>query len=233
MPANTVFFTTTQGLIPVQLTPGTTPRTVANFLSYVTSDAYDNTIVHRSVAGFIWQGGGFNTSGAAIPAGPSVVNEYSSSHPNVRGTIAMAKLGSGPDTATDQWFFNEADNSQNLDNQNGGFTTFGSVIGNGLSVIDAIGAIPTYDQSGVNPAFNQLPLTNYTSGPGPAEQPGRGGHHPAGDGVHGQQRQHRRGHRGRGWQPQPDVHARGGRGRLMSPSRPRRWTGPPPRRRSR
>jgi peptidyl-prolyl cis-trans isomerase A (cyclophilin A) len=47
---------------------------------------------------------------------------------NLRGTIAMAKLGGDPDSATSEFFFNLADNSENLDNQNGGFTVFAQVI---------------------------------------------------------------------------------------------------------
>src|ERR1700691_5477792 len=51
-------FNTTLGTIPVLLTPATTPLTVANFLTYVSQGAYTNSIVHRSVPGFIWQTGG-------------------------------------------------------------------------------------------------------------------------------------------------------------------------------
>ena len=55
-------FNTTLGTIPVLLTPKTTPITVANFLNYVNKGDYTNTIVHRSVPGFIWQAGGFQLS---------------------------------------------------------------------------------------------------------------------------------------------------------------------------
>ena len=44
----------------------------------------------------------------------------------------MAKTSVGPDSATNQWFFNLADNSWNLDFQNGGFTVFGRVIDESL-----------------------------------------------------------------------------------------------------
>ena len=115
------------------------PLTVQNFLNYVNDGDYVNTIIHRSVPGFIVQGGGFTAEGLAellntntnpanaigvIPSDPPVVNEFSSERSNLRGTIAMAKLGGDPDSATNQWFFNLADNSTNLDNQNGGFTVF-------------------------------------------------------------------------------------------------------------
>ena len=64
-----------------------------------------------------------------------MINEFGMS--NLRGTIAMAKLGGDPDSATSEFFFNLADNSENLDNQNGGFTVFAQVI-NGMDVIDSI-----------------------------------------------------------------------------------------------
>ena len=74
-----------------------------------------------------------------------IPNEFSPSRPNVAGTIAMAKLGGDPNSATNQWFFNVADNSSNLDNQNGGFTVFGQVLGEGMQLIDAIDGLPTYN----------------------------------------------------------------------------------------
>lgn len=47
---------------------------------------------------------------------------------NVMGTLAMAKLGGNPDSATSQFFINLVDNDANLDMQNGGFTTFGQIL---------------------------------------------------------------------------------------------------------
>ena len=46
----------------------------------------------------------------------------------------MAKLSGNPNSATNQWFINLGNNSTNLDVQNGGFTVFGQVIGNGMDV---------------------------------------------------------------------------------------------------
>lgn len=166
--AQIVRFATTQGDIDVQLLPEAAPRTVANFLNYVNRGAYSNTFFHRSVANFVVQAGGFkwqNSQVADIPQDAPVRNEYNLS--NIRGTIAMAKLGTGPDTATNQWFFSLGDNSANLNNQNGGFTVFGRITGSeGLEVMDKIGAVRTYN---LGEPFDAIPLVNYSTG-NPGEQ---------------------------------------------------------------
>ncbi|MBM3783211.1 MAG: hypothetical protein FJW30_02565 [Acidobacteria bacterium] len=152
------------GDIDVELLPQSAPRTVENFLNYVRKGAYNGTFIHRSVPGFVVQGGGYtfrNNNFAEIPQDPPVVNEFRIS--NTRGTIAMAKLGSGPNTATNQWFFNlSSTNASNLDNQNGGFTAFGRIIGStGLSNMDRIAAVRTF---ALQQPFDQIPLVNFTSG---------------------------------------------------------------------
>ena len=158
-------FHTTLGDISVQLYPDVAPQTVANFLRYVNAGAYNKSLIHRSVPGFIIQGGGYQvksgTSITTIPANPPVVNEFHLS--NTRGTIAMAKLGNDPNSATSQWFFNESDsNASNLDNQNGGFTVFGKVLdAAGLAVMDQIAGVPVPNPSPYNAPLNQIPLVNY------------------------------------------------------------------------
>ena len=153
-------FTTPEGTFDVLLYDKQTPLTVANFLNYVRRGDYANTFFHRSVPGFVLQGGGFQLEGSmiySIAAAAPVPNEPVFS--NLRGTIAMAKLGSDPNSATCQWFFNLADNSANLDFQNGGFTVFGRVLGNGTAALDLLAGVPIYDASSqLGPAFGQLPL---------------------------------------------------------------------------
>lgn len=160
--ATIVRFETPMGYFDVNLYDKRTPATVANFLGYVSSGAYNNMVVHRSVPGFVVQGGGYSFPGALplglIPERAPVINEPLLS--NVRGTIAMAKIGGNPNSATNQWFVNVANNSANLDVQNGGFTVFGEVIGSGMAVIDAINALPTFVYSNVS---DSLPLRNYTA----------------------------------------------------------------------
>ncbi|NOX70601.1 MAG: peptidylprolyl isomerase [Gammaproteobacteria bacterium] len=159
--ATIVEFDTVVGTFQVNLYDNDTPETVANFLDYVNSGAYNGSIYHRSVPGFIVQGGGFfldtqSFQVNSIPANPAVVNEPVFA--NVRGTISMAKLGGDPNSATNQWFFNLADNSggaNGLDTQNGGFTAFGEVVGNGMDVLDEIAALPRSDLNG---AFTEIPL---------------------------------------------------------------------------
>ena len=139
------------------------PATVANFSNYVEDNDYVNSIIHRSIPGFIVQGGGFTVSNdlqvAEVPADEAVVNEFSEDRSNTRGTIAMAKLGNDPNSATNQWFFNLGDNSANLDNQNGGFTVFGEVLTESdLAPVDAIASLPTISATEANPAFTNLPV---------------------------------------------------------------------------
>jgi peptidyl-prolyl cis-trans isomerase A (cyclophilin A) len=160
--ATIVRFETVLGNIDVRLYDTKTPLTTQNFMNYVDDSDWDDTFFHRSVPGFVVQGGGFKFADgvgvSSVPQDPAVMNEFGIS--NLRGTIAMAKLGSGPNTATNQWFFNLANNAANLDNQNGGFTVFGRVLGNGMAVVDAIAALPIYNAGS---PFDALPLRNYTS----------------------------------------------------------------------
>ncbi|MCO7223431.1 peptidylprolyl isomerase [Pleionea sp. CnH1-48] len=160
--ATIVEFQTSMGSFQVNLYDETTPATVANFLAYVNAGSYENIIIHRSVPGFVVQGGGFAYNGALplndIDSNPAVANEPKLS--NVRGTIAMAKLSGNANSATNEWFFNLADNSANLDVQNGGFTVFGEVIGDGMQVVEAIAALDRFNFGG---ALTNLPLRDYTT----------------------------------------------------------------------
>ena len=164
--ASVVRVETSLGVFDMELFDTAAPATVANFLTYVQSGAFDSTFFHRSMPNFVIQGGGYrwntgtNTYGN-VPSMAPVVNEFSASRSNLRGTVAMAKLGGNPDSATNQWFINLADNAAILDTQNGGFTVFGQVMGNGMAVVDAIANLPVGNLGG---AFASIPLAQLVTG---------------------------------------------------------------------
>jgi len=172
--------TTVLGTVDLALFGQQKPITVANFLNYVNQGRYfkvdpingqlASSFIHRSVPGFIIQGGGYlgtvdpahpaNAQPTAVLAFPAIQNEPGIS--NRRGTIAMAKLAGQPNSATCEWFINLADNGgppNNLDTQNGGFTVFGRVVNNG-TVVDAIAAVPRFNAGA---PFDAIPLRNYTN----------------------------------------------------------------------
>jgi len=160
--AKNVVIETPLGDIEIELLEEDAPKTVANFLRYIENDSYVNSFIHRSVPGFIIQGGGFYfEDGAAksITAFEPVENEFKVS--NTRGTVAMAKLSDQPDSATSQWYINIDDNSANLDGQNGGFTVFAKVVGDGMAIVDAINQLPRVNAGG---AFTDLPVIDYVTG---------------------------------------------------------------------
>lgn len=142
-----VQFRTVLGTLEVELYDQDKPVTVQNFLRYVQSGAYSNLFFHRALPGFVVQGGGFkvtNTTSTAeftsfdyVTNYGTITNEYlvGTRYSNTYGTIAMAKLGTDPNSASSQWFFNLGNNSANLDNQNGGFTVFGRVVA-GTNVLE-------------------------------------------------------------------------------------------------
>lgn len=152
------------GTFEMELLESNAPVTTANFLRYVSSSRYGGTIVHRSAPGFVVQAGGFALrSNRIVPVATfgTITNEPGVS--NLRGTVAMAKLGGNPHSATSQWFINLRDNSANLDSQNGGFTVFARVFGNGMRVAEAMQLVPIYNVSQVNSAFSEMPLLGETN----------------------------------------------------------------------
>ena len=160
--AQNVVIETPLGDIEIELLEEDAPKTVANFLKYIESDSYNKSFIHRSVPGFIIQGGGFyfvDNAANAITTFEPVENEFKVS--NTRGTVAMAKLSNQPDSATSQWFINVDDNSANLDGQNGGFTVFAKVVGGGMDIVDAINQLPRVNAGG---AFTDLPVIDYVTG---------------------------------------------------------------------
>ena len=171
-----VQFQTNEGNINVTLRPDIAPNTVANFLTYVNSGTYADSIIHRVVPGNFVQGGGWSLQSGApvqITANAAVNNECpvaSNGVPacllsNIRGTLAMAKLQGEPNSATDEWYFNTSNgNAATLDFQNGGYTVFGQIADDAsLAVMDKINALPICDESGLFYEFGTLPVLNSPS----------------------------------------------------------------------
>lgn len=152
------------------------PVTTANFLRYVESGAYSNMVFHRWVPGFVMQGGGYYVTqrGTTNPQlayvinyGP-ITNEFNVGRriSNTYGTLAMAKVGGDPNSASSQWFFNLGDNSANLDYQNGGFTVFGRVV-RGTNVLERFNDVsPTHSLWLLNleGALSELPVLSNQPG---------------------------------------------------------------------
>lgn len=142
-----VRISTSVGDYSIELLDDSAPATVQNFLNYVNRNDYNGTYIHRSVDDFVVQGGGYRfrlfEGPIDVPSDPAIQNEFGAS--NVRGTVAMAKTPGDPDSATNQWFVNVVNNSATLDVNNGGFTVFGVVLGDGMDVVDEINALPTVD----------------------------------------------------------------------------------------
>lgn len=134
---------TTIGDFSIELLDDIAPITVQNFLNYVNRNDYNGTYFHRVVDNFVAQGGAYRFQEFVGPidvaTDPPIVNEFSVS--NTRGTVAMAKLEGDPNSATNQWYVNIADNT-NLDTLNGGFTVFGNVLGDGMDLVDEIDNLP-------------------------------------------------------------------------------------------
>ena len=158
---STYQFVCSLGTFVIHFFDAATPITVANFIAYADAGDYVNTFVHRSVPGFIIQFGGYTFTDLAglldIISRGEITNEPGIS--NRRGTIAMAKIADQPNSATSEAFVNLADNSANLDAQNQGFTAFGEVLCDGMTVLDRIAAVQRWNAGGV---FTDLPLIGFT-----------------------------------------------------------------------
>jgi cyclophilin family peptidyl-prolyl cis-trans isomerase len=137
-----VVIETSKGAIKIELLPESAPKTVANFLRYVDSGFYDDTVFHRVIRKFVVQGGGFTPELELKPTFPPTPIETKNGLPNERGTVAMARMDA-KDSATSQLFINLANNETlNRSAFSFGYTVFGRVI-EGMEVVDAIANVQT------------------------------------------------------------------------------------------
>lgn len=141
-----VLLTTSLGEIEIELESEKAPISVENFLGYVESGFYDNTVFHRVIPGFMIQGGGFSEGLNQKATRAPIKNEADNGLHNVRGTVAMARTQQ-VDSATSQFFINHRDNDF-LDHgwRDFGYAVFGKVV-RGMDVVDQIAQVPTGNRS--------------------------------------------------------------------------------------
>ena len=133
---------TSLGSFVIALDAEHAPISTANFLGYVRSGHYNNTIFHRVVTGFVVQGGGYTLSGREKPIGPVIRNESRNGLLNRRSTVALARF-SDPHSAAAQFFVNLTDNAALDPPADGwGYAVFGTGV-EGMEVVDKIGQVPT------------------------------------------------------------------------------------------
>ena len=157
VPRPQVTLITSKGSIILELEPAKAPITTNNFLSYVASGFYKDTLFHRVIPGFVVQAGGYisgmlKRSSLASP----IELETNKGLSNFRATVGMART-TVPNSATSEFYVNLVDNLS-LDYKNSGnpgFAVFGTVI-QGMDVVDAIAAEPT----GVARGFSDVPLSD-------------------------------------------------------------------------
>ena len=141
---------TSHGDITLELFDSEAPKTVANFLDYVSQGFYDGTIFHRVIQGFMIQGGGFQPGMQQKPTGDPIENEADNGLGNEVGTIAMARTPD-PHSASAQFFINVKSNDflnfKSKSTQGWGYCVFGKVV-DGMDVVSAIEAAPTTSRAG-------------------------------------------------------------------------------------
>ena len=145
-----ILVNTSKGNIRLELDTENTPNTAANFLKYVRSGFYNDTIFHRVIDGFMVQGGGFSAKMENKPTEAAIKNEAKSAQKNTRGTIAMART-TDPHSATAQFFINVSDNAflnfTGEQTQSYGYCAFGHVV-EGMDVVDLIAKVKTGQRNG-------------------------------------------------------------------------------------
>ena len=136
---------TSLGKIIVELDPAKAPKTVENFLAYVSAGFYEGTTFHRVIPGFMIQGGGFTPEMKQKATQPPIPNEADNGLKNVRGALSMARTPD-PNSATSQFFICQVDrpdlNHTGKNPQGWGYAVFGKVI-EGIEVVDKIATVKT------------------------------------------------------------------------------------------
>mgnify|MGYP000424455561 CR=1 FL=1 len=151
---------TNYGVIGIELDEEKAPQTSANFIEYVKSGHYDNTVFHRVIDGFMIQGGGFEPGMNEKPTRAPIENEAGNGLKNEAYTVAMART-SAPHSASAQFFINVANNGflnfTAPTPQGFGYCVFGKVV-EGQDVVDKIKKVKTGNKAG----HQDVPVENVT-----------------------------------------------------------------------
>ena len=138
------------GIIKLELDSEKAPETVQNFLNYVTSGFYDNTLFHRVIDDFMIQGGGFEPGMKQKNTLAPIQNEAANGLKNDTYTMAMARTAD-VHSATAQFFINVASNGflnyKSPSPQGYGYCVFGRVV-EGQDAVDKIKKVKTGDSAG-------------------------------------------------------------------------------------
>ena len=141
---------TNHGTIRIELEEAKAPESAKNFLAYVASGHYDNTVFHRVIKGFMIQGGGFELGMKQKPTRATITNEANNGLKNNHYTLAMART-SAPHSASSQFFINATDNDflnfKSESAQGWGYAVFARVV-SGNDVVDAIEGVKTGRSAG-------------------------------------------------------------------------------------
>ncbi len=142
--------TTNKGPIEVELNPELAPKSCENFLQYVESGHYNNTVFHRCIPGFMIQGGGMDENMQQKATKPTIENEAKNGLKNLNGSLAMARTGD-PHSATSQFFINVNDNdflNHTAETPQGwGYCVFAKVT-SGMDIVMEISMTPTGNRGG-------------------------------------------------------------------------------------
>jgi peptidyl-prolyl cis-trans isomerase B (cyclophilin B) len=138
-------FHTNKGAIDIELNEELAPVSCRNFLEYVDSGHFEDTIFHRVIPSFMVQGGGFTVDMKQKSTGAPIENEADNGLKNDTGTVAMARTGD-PHSATCQFFINVNDNDflnhSGKNPQGWGYCVFGKVVSD-MDMVIGMSTVPT------------------------------------------------------------------------------------------
>jgi len=152
----TVTMETTEGTITIALDADLSPIAVGNFAALAACGYYDGVVFHRTVPGFVIQGGDPTGTGTGGPGytieDEPVTTDYG------RGTVAMARTAA-PDSVGSQFFIVTDDAAAGALSSANTYQIIGEVTA-GMEVVDAIVAKPNSGQETGNMALEPVTMTS-------------------------------------------------------------------------